>query len=135
MSQENVEVVLQAIEALNRRDVDAFLALVSPDVEWEDSVFWSEHARIYTGEAELREWFNQVVLEPWETVHFEVEEITEAGDDRVFFGGCLTTRGKGSGAKTQIRGWAVVWIADSKVTRRQVFLDRNEALEAAGLSE
>jgi hypothetical protein len=33
MSQENVEVVLQAIEALNRRDVDAFLALVSPDVE------------------------------------------------------------------------------------------------------
>jgi hypothetical protein len=33
MSQENVEVVLQAIEALNRRDVDAFFALVSPDVE------------------------------------------------------------------------------------------------------
>jgi ketosteroid isomerase-like protein len=76
MSQENVEVVLQGIEALNRRDVDAFVALVSPDVEWEDSAFWSEHARIYRGEAELREWFDQVVLEPWESIHFEIEEIT-----------------------------------------------------------
>jgi ketosteroid isomerase-like protein len=135
MSEENVEAVLQGIEALNRRDVDAFVALVSPDVEWEDSVFWSEHARIYTGEAELREWFNQVVLEPWESVHFEVEEIAEAGDDRVFFGGLLTTRGKGSGVETQVRGWSVVWITNGKTTRRQVFLDRAEALEAAGLEE
>jgi ketosteroid isomerase-like protein len=135
MSQENVEVVLQGIEALNRRDVDAFVALGSPDVEWEDSVFWSEHARIYTGEAELREWFNQVVLEPWESIHFEVEEITEAGDDRVFFGGLLTTRGKGSGVETKVRGWPDVWITNGKITRRQVSLGRAEALEAAGLSE
>jgi ketosteroid isomerase-like protein len=135
MSEENVEVALQGIEAFNRRDVDAFVALVSPDVEWEDAVFWSEHARIYTGEAELREWFNQVVLEPWESVHFEVEEIAEAGDDRVFFGGLLTTRGKGSGVETQVRGWSVVWITNGKTTRRQVFLDRAEALEAAGLEE
>jgi ketosteroid isomerase-like protein len=135
MSQKNVEVVLQGIEALNRRDVDAFVALVSPDVEWEDSVFWSEHARIYTGEAELREWFDQVILEPWESVHFEVEEITEAADDRVFFGGLLTTRGKGSGVETQVRGWSVVWITNGKTTRRQVFLDRADALEAAGLEE
>jgi ketosteroid isomerase-like protein len=135
MLQKNVEVVLQGIEALNRRDVDAFVALVSPDVEWEDSVFWSEHARIYTGEAELREWFNQVILEPWESVHFEVEEITEAADDRVFFGGLLTTRGKGSGVETQVRGWSVVWITNGKTTRRQVFLDRADALEAAGLEE
>jgi ketosteroid isomerase-like protein len=135
MSQENVELVLQGIEAFNRRDVDALVALASPDVEWEDSEFWSEHARIYRGKAEFREWFNQVVLEPWESVHVEVEEVIDAGDDRVFFGACLTTRGKGSGVETQVRGWQVVWIADGNVTRRQVFLDRAETLEAAGLSE
>ena len=135
MSQENVEVVLQGIEALNRRDVDAFVELGSPDIEWEDSVFWSEHARIYRGEAGVREWFNEAILEPWESLHFELEEITEVADDRVFFGGCLTARGKGSGVETQIRGWSVMWITNGKATRRQVFLDRNEALEAAGLSE
>ena len=135
MSQENVEVVLQGVEALNRRDVDGFVGLASSDIEWEDSVFWSEHVRIYRGEAELREWFNQAVQEPWESVHFEVEEITEAGDDGVFFGGLLTTRGKGSGVETQVRGWSVVRITNGKITRRKVFLDRAEALEAAGLRE
>jgi hypothetical protein len=74
-------------------------------------------------------------VEPWESAHFEVEELTEAADDRVFLGGRLTTRGKASGVETQIRGWSVVWIANGKVTRRQVFLDRNEALAAAGLRE
>jgi ketosteroid isomerase-like protein len=101
MSEENVELIYEAFDAFNRQDVDAFVATASPDIKWEDSVFWSEHARIYTGKAELREWFNQVVVEPWESVHFEVEEITEAGDDRVFFGGLLTTRGKASGVGDQ----------------------------------
>jgi ketosteroid isomerase-like protein len=135
MSQENVEAILQGIDAFNRRDVDAFVATLSPDVEWEDSVFWTEPSRIYRGRAELREWFNRVVVEPWESIHFEVEEITEAAGDRIFFGGLLTTRGKGSGVDTQIYGWTVMWIANGKATRRQVFLDRDEALEAAGLSE
>jgi len=133
MSRENVEIAQQQIEAINRRDADAFVALVSPDVEWEDSVFWSEPARVYR-RAELREWFNKI-LEPWASFHLEVEEITETVDDRVFIGGVLTTRGKGSGAETKVRGWFVLWIANGKITRRQVFLARNEALEAAGLLE
>jgi ketosteroid isomerase-like protein len=75
------------------------------------------------------------VLEPWESLQIEVEEFTEAADDRVFLGGSSPTRGKGSGAETQLRGWFVVWIANGKITRRQVFLDRDEALGAAGLRE
>jgi hypothetical protein len=52
-----------------------------------------------------------------------------------FLWGLLTTRGKGSAADTQIHGWTVMWITNGKATRRQVFLDRDEALEAAGLEE
>jgi hypothetical protein len=37
--------------------------------------------------------------------------------------------------ETQVRGWSVVWITNGKTTRRQVFLDRADALEAAGLEE
>ena len=134
MSQENVEVVWRQVEAFNRRDVDAIVALVSPDVAWKDSVFFSEPARIYKGRAAFREWLDRV-LEPWESFHARVEEITEAPGDRVFVGGCLTTRGKGSGVETQIRGWFVFWIANGKISRREIFRDRDEALEAAGLSE
>jgi ketosteroid isomerase-like protein len=88
-----------------------------------------------SGREELREWFKQV-LEPWESLHIELEDITEAGDDRVFYGLFLTARGKGSGVEAPgLRVWSVVWFADGKATRRQVFRDRPEALEAAGLSD
>jgi ketosteroid isomerase-like protein len=132
---ENAEVVLQEVEAVNRRDADAFVATVSPEVEWEDSMSWSEVARTYRGKAEVREWFKQVVVDPWESLHSGVEEIEEVGDDRVFFGGLLTARSRDTGAETNQRFWSVAWITDGQVTRRKVFLERAEALEAAGLSE
>jgi ketosteroid isomerase-like protein len=135
MSQENVEVILQEVEAVNRQDADAFVATVSPDVEWEDSMFWSEVARTYRGKAELRDWFKEVVIDPWESLHCGVEEIGEVGDDRVFFGGLLTARSRLTRAETHQHFWSVAWLIDGKVTKRRVFLDRAEALEAAGLSE
>jgi len=47
----------------------------------------------------------------------------------------VTARGKGSGVETQVRGWQVCWFADGMITRRKIFLDRDEALQAAGLRE
>jgi ketosteroid isomerase-like protein len=135
MSLENVEIVRALVDAVNERDPDAFVACLSADVEWEDSVFWTEGARTYRGRVELREWFNQVVREPWESLQCEVAEITEAADDRVLMGGVLTARGKDSGAETQLRFWSVSRHADGKIARRQVFRTRAEALEAAGLRE
>ena len=35
MSQENVEIVLTAVDAVNRADVDAFVSCFHPDVQWE----------------------------------------------------------------------------------------------------
>jgi ketosteroid isomerase-like protein len=135
MSQDNVEAILHGFEAINRQDADAFVAHASSDVEWEDAVFWSEPVRIYRGSAELREWFERVVVEPWEHIHVQVDEITEAAGDRVVTGGRLTARGRGSGVETQVHGWSVYWVAGGKVRKRQVFLDRADALEAAGLEE
>ena len=134
MSQENVEIALRGVEALTRQDVDALIAVVSPDVQWEDAVFWTEPTHVYGGEAAVRAWF-QAVVEPWESIDFEVEEIIEGGDDLVLLGGVLAARGDASGAETRLRGWNVLWLTNGKVTKRQVFLERDQALEAAGLSE
>ena len=66
----------------------------------------------------------------------EIGEITEASDDRVFFEMWLTARGVASGVETKIHSWTVTWHADDgKVVRRALFWPRDEALEAAGLSE
>ena len=85
MSQENVEVILQGVEAINRRDADAFVALFSPSVEWEESgdVFPGLRG-VHRGWAGVRKWFEEAIMELWESFHCGVEEITEASDGRVF---------------------------------------------------
>ncbi len=74
-------------------------------------------------------------METWESLHVEVEEITEASDDRVFVGTLGKARGRSSGVPTELRIWQVFWFADGKISRRKAFLRRADALEAAGLSE
>jgi ketosteroid isomerase-like protein len=134
MSQRNVEIALRQLEAFNRRDTDAVVAFVSPDVEWEDSMFRTAPARVHRGRAALREWLDQI-LEPWESIRVEAEEIYKGSDGRVFAHLLLTARGVASGVETQLHGWIVLWFANGEITRRRVFRDRAEALEAAGLSE
>jgi ketosteroid isomerase-like protein len=135
MSEENVEVVRQAVDALNRRDADAFVALARPDVEWKEPTDPFPGLRpIYHGRDGVREWLVEAFLELWESFHVEIEEITESGDDRVFFGLKLTARGAASGVETEIHTWSVTWHADDgKVARRALFWTRDEALEAAGI--
>ncbi len=134
MPQETVEIIAQQVDAFTRQDAEEFVATVSPDVEWEDAMFWSEPRRIYRGRQEIREWFVRAVVEPWESFHVEVEEIIDAGEELVIAGGLLTVRGRGSGVETQTHGWSVFWFEGGLISRRRIFLERAEALEAAGLS-
>jgi ketosteroid isomerase-like protein len=134
MSEENVELVRELAEALNRLDVDAFLALLSPDVVWEENPGLPGVREVYRGRAEVRTW-GEDLIEVAESPHLELERITELGDDRVFTENLFSFRGKGSGVPVALRWWGVYWTAEGKIARRQVFMARDEALEAAGLSE
>jgi ketosteroid isomerase-like protein len=133
MSQENVELALRALDAFKRRDVDALVALLGPDVVWEENPELPGLREVYRGRAEVREWM-VAVLEVFENLQVEVAELTELGDDRVFAETLLTARGKGSGVPVELRFWTVLWFAEGRITRRQVSWTRDEALEAAGLS-
>jgi ketosteroid isomerase-like protein len=135
MSQENVELIKRNADASTRQDVDAFLATISPDVEWEDAMFWSEPMRVYRGRQEVREWFERALVEPWESFQLEIEEVIPAGEDRLVAGGFVVGRGRRSGAEVRVHGWSIFWITNRLITRRSVFLDRAEALQAAGLAE
>ena len=134
MSADHVEIVRRVVDATNQRDPDAFVAALSPDVEWEDHLFWTQERRTYRGTAEVRELLSQV-WGPWDALHMEALEITPAGDDRLLIGFELTARGRESGAETKARFWTVSEIADGKVRTRKSFRDRAGALEAAGLTE
>ena len=133
MPQENVEVVRKLIDAFNRGGVDAWVGFLSPDVVWE-SLPLPGFSEVYRGRSGAREWLEQL-LEVFEEAHLEIEETTALSDDRVLFGYTQIGRGRGSGLPGELRGWAILWVAKGLITRRQVFWTRDEALEAAGLSE
>jgi len=136
MSQKNVEVVLEGMEAINRRDADAFVACLHPHVDWVESgdVFPGLRG-VHHGSEGARRWFEEAILDPWESMNVDVEEFTEASDGGVFAGFVAIARGRASGVETELRFWTVFRFAEGKITRRQVFWTRDEALEAAGLSE
>jgi ketosteroid isomerase-like protein len=88
---------------------------------------------IYTGHDGLREFF-RVWHEAWGQVEYDYEELIDAGEQVV----AVVTRharGRTSGVQVE-KPFALVWtIRNGKAVRVVWFLDRAEALEAAGLSE
>jgi ketosteroid isomerase-like protein len=135
MSEENVALVRKAIDALNRADFDALLALISPDVVWEALEGVSGIGELYRGRAGVREWIEQMWENTEEGVHIEIEQLADLGDDRVFIAVVFTARRRGSGVPFELRNWQIVWFADRLITRRQIFWTRAEALKIAGLRE
>jgi hypothetical protein len=79
-------VAREAVDAFNRRDLDAFVARVRPDAEGDETDGFPGVRGIYRGQAGVREWW-EAWLEVWESFHFEVEEIAEGSRGRVLVGG------------------------------------------------
>ena len=134
MSQETVEVVREAINAINRSDFDAMLAFLSPDVVWEALEGVAGIGELYRGRAEVRKWVALMLENMEDGINAEIEQMTDLGDERVFIAVNLTARRRGSGVPFQYRTWQIVCFADGLIARRQVFWTRAEALKTAGLS-
>jgi len=135
MSQENVEAFKRAVEAYNRRDIDALLEEMDPEVEWHggtETLFEGE-ARVYRGHAGLRQWVRDID-EALADTHLEFFEIGDLGD-RLVASGRFRARGKASGAETESPFGCLVDAKNGKAVRVLNFLDPKEALEAAGLRE
>jgi ketosteroid isomerase-like protein len=135
MSQENVEAVRRVSDAYNRRDVQAMLRELHPEIEWYPwlQVQLGGGATVYRGHQGIREGIRDGD-DAFSEVRTELSEVRDVGERAVAIGQ-LRGRGRESGAMTES---ALAWIVDfesGKVIRVREYLDPNEALEAAGLSE
>jgi ketosteroid isomerase-like protein len=119
----------------NRRDIDAVLEEIDPEVEWLAAVqtLVEGKAKVYRGHAGVRQWVRDSD-ETLADIRLEFFEIRDLGDQIVAIGR-LYVRGKTSGAETESPFACVVDSKNGKATRVLSFLDPKEALEAAGLSE
>ena len=133
MSQENVDLYYQAIDAFNRRDLGAYLALMDHDVEFTPYEVWVQGGEPYRGHAGVRRWWEEsfAVLPD---LRAEVNEIRDFGD-RTFVRGRLYGQGAGSGASIERAMWLANEWRDKKTVWWCSFGSEAEALEAAGLSE
>lgn len=119
-------------EAYSRGDLSATLELIDPEFEIHTSGAFLDEGRVYRGHDGVRE-FLAMLGEAFEDVSYEPEEIIEAGEDRYVVLARLRGRGKASGIETDVR-FAHVWtVRDGKAISMRAYLDRAEALEAAGV--
>jgi ketosteroid isomerase-like protein len=133
MSEENIEVVRRFIDAINRRDVDAWAAAVAPELEFQ-SLFVGIEGRTYRGPESGRRYFGDLA-DAWDTFHVEIEETADLGGDRVLASVRYQGRGKVSRADTEAHVWGINVVRGDKIVSVQTYLNRNAALKAVGLSE
>ena len=135
MSQETVATFKRSVDAYNRRDVEAMLETLDPEVEWHSALMvpLGGEAAVYRGHAGIREFFRGLdeVFDEWDA---DFPQIRDLGD-RIFAIGHVRTRGRGSGAETESSLVSVSDLKNGRAIRVRTYLDPAEALEAAGLSE
>jgi ketosteroid isomerase-like protein len=135
MSQENVEIVRDAVVAFNRGDLDAFL-----DEYWADDIDWravegalDDRGPIH-GKDELRAYW-QDWIDTFDQFKVEPVEVIDAGPDQVVAVIRNSGRAKLSGVEAHLTFAVVYMLRDGKVARGREYWTKDEALEAAGLSE
>jgi len=134
VSQENVERARQGLDAINRRDRAAWLALCDPELENMPPRDWPE-SNPNQGADAVFEFLAVEAQDAWEGESpYEYVELIDAGNDMIVAHMRREVRGKGSGATVAFSYWQVVTSRDGKSLRIEWFADRAEALEAAGLA-
>jgi ketosteroid isomerase-like protein len=133
MSQENVELVRRAAEALMRRDRITWLAVADEDFELVPISDWPEPTTVRGAEAGWD--FYLDFFDVFEGFPMDAAEIVDAGSDKVLLHYRAAISGKESGAGVRFDYWLVITVRQGKSVRAQWFADRDVALEVAGLSE
>jgi ketosteroid isomerase-like protein len=127
MSREDVETIRRFFAALTAEDFEALFAFFDPDVEW------SPMEGTYKGPdgvvAAMVEW-----IEPWDEHDITATEVVEA-HDQVLAVLHLTARGTASGMEIDQDFFQIYTVREGKIVRMVEFVDRDKALDAAGLRD
>jgi ketosteroid isomerase-like protein len=131
MSEENVEVVRAGLDAYARGDWDIALKDAAPDFEFDMSRAIGPQRGVY-GHEQMQEVFSYIG-EGFDPFRIEPHEFIEVGEHVVV---PLTAHGVGrDGIEVEARSTLTWTIQDGAVARICLYQEREEALEAVGLSE
>ena len=134
MSENGAEVVRQSYEAFNERGLAGATEYWHPEIVWHTDPSVPEPG-VYTGFDEVRTYLEGFIraFGAWE---IDLQEIIDLGGGRVL--SMMTVAGSPLGQssqKTHFLDWAwIVSVRGGKIAIVRSFLDKQNALDAAGIS-
>jgi ketosteroid isomerase-like protein len=143
MSQQNVEIVRESLDAFNAftrgelegQAVEEVAARISdPQVEWHwhDELTTPDIPQYLRGVPTIIEVWERYSRQ-WTDLALEALEFIDAPDDRVVTPMRQSGRERESGVSMELHFFDVWTIRDRKVRKLEIFRHRADALEAAGL--
>lgn len=127
----SVEQVRRSYEAFARGDMDAVVADMHPEIEWEQAQGLPHGGRYRGLEAVRRHVFDPLHEAWWDEFAADAEELLAAGDDVVVVLGRYRGVARGSGKRLDVPFVHVWTFLDGRAVRFRQFLDTagwNEAL-------
>jgi ketosteroid isomerase-like protein len=132
VSEENVEIAKEVVDAFNRRDVEDFFALTVSDFKWFPAMAGTIEGG-YRGRDGIERYLVDIG-DAWEEYRVLAEEFRDLGDHVVMLGR-IEGRGRGSHAWVDSPTGTIFEFANGKMSRLRTYLDHAEALKAVGLQE
>jgi limonene-1,2-epoxide hydrolase len=121
------EIVRRALEAFNRGDFDAVVEFLHPEIE----VIRLGGLPTITGRDAA---FGLMLPEAFEFQEQAIDEMRVEGGV-VMISGIFHAKGAGSGIELSRESHNVFWIEDDLIKRMGTYLERDQALEAAGFTD
>jgi ketosteroid isomerase-like protein len=130
MSQETVKVMEAGLAAVRRGDIDNFLSIAHPEIEFQSLVAEAE-GLTFRGHEGVREWWDSVIrsLAIRPTPDEKIESFRDRGIMR------YTITATVEGVEVPQKQWMAWRVRDGLLIWWATFRTEAEALEAAGLSE
>jgi ketosteroid isomerase-like protein len=129
MSRDNAEMMEAAYAAITAGDLDAFLALAHPSIEF-NSLIAEADGGAFKGHAGVREWWDQVIVSLDVRPNPEqIESFRDRGITRLQLAGTV------EGVQVPQEMWMAWRVRDGLLAWWTTYRTEREALEAVGLSE
>jgi ketosteroid isomerase-like protein len=134
VSAQNVELHRRAYAAFNARDIEAFIKLCDPQMEFHSRFAAVSGLTVYRGHDELRRWHRDLE-DTWEgEIRVEVEAYFDLGEQTLAYA-VAHARGRQSGAETEMQlAWVARW-RDGLMVSLKSHPNREAALSALGVSK
>ena len=128
----DIEAFLRGVDAINRLDVHAVLALTHDECVFEPLRSQTEGA--FVGHEGMRR-FLADTAQTFELFKATYPDLRDLGDGRMLAIGTIRMRGRESGVENDVLSAAIVEFRDGRMLGYKDHGDRQLALQAAGLSD